>query len=1063
MANRQEHEPLQRQAKRQMHESKENKRAVNLKMDEPMDLDTTDDLANVENPPNKSNEMDSDLSADSDEELPSIVEPTYQTRQIMLDSYYQQLAPGHRTASLRSTEICERFKNFVINFLSARRAEQPASEPAPWIVSEAPAKKGNQEARKATDEYPAKRLKANPDNYAQLEINRKRNHPAALHSDLSFNELGQQYDGPYCKCYKEARSVGVIHNCYPGEKTIPFCNLKTNNPTSLYHYVVQIDPDFPLTNRQRSSIYHESVWYHFRGFSVFFHSEVPSNLPQRWLNRMFPEYAVRLVKAEPIEGFCVEELELFYQYVFHHLLELYDVNRGDETLGGCPLFHVMPRFVCIENFNGIEIHTLLPMAAVLSHLTNSFRPLQTSIVNSKDGRRSFRGQLLSCPFQRPACIRADNFDENSKAHVLHLTQRPTSQASRARQQLIHAQKRYRALTEKLQVRSRFTDEQLRQLEKDYGESCDEVRRLREQKHQQNEHIVKLPFKSFYTTGLNGDITQHAMFLLTIVWRVRYHWSLREFENKLEYHFKNRLLLELALTNPSNLTNYGTNSEHARNTLRNCGLRKIRDKTKAKPEQENNRRKGISTLMKIMSEHGMKSEQQSSLHHNERLEFLGDAIVELVVSNHLFFMMPYAEEGILALHRSKLVRNLNLARVGKKLGINKFLLHTHGVDLSNEDGMNRAMANAFEALMAAIYLDSEIDECDRVLSRAFFSDSPDLYNKWINLQEDPLKMNQPSDRHWIQKVKWLQKLTELEDYTGIYFHHIRLLARAFTRRQVGYNNLTLGHNQRLEFLGDTILQFFVSDYLYRHFPRHQEGHLSLLRSCLVSNRTQSVICDDLKLTDYLFDCRNGPKTNGLSMKDKADLVEAYLGAIFVDRGFGFSEVFCRVCFLPRLRLFIGSSRWNDPKSQLQQCCLSLRRRYIGGADIPVYRTVKIENPTNNRKFGVLVFFRNKRLGQGSGYTIHEAELNAAEDALIKHARLFGDFNLESTYLGKRIRAYDAEAKENPMECDEFVETKPRIENEPPSSEEDSGQLEEGELAELPEPVKISSDESSDDEN
>lgn len=114
----------------------------------------------------------------------------------------------------------------------------------------------------------------------------------------------------------------------------------------------------------------------------------------------------------------------------------------------------------------------------------------------------------------------------------------------------------------------------------------------------------------------------------------------------------------------------------------------------------------------MAKFGSKEERQSTLHHNERLEFLGDAIVELLTSHHLFYMMPYAEEGVLASHRSKLVRNINLGQVGRRLQINKFLLHLHGPDLSQFDGMTKAMANAFEALMAAIYLDSDIDECDR---------------------------------------------------------------------------------------------------------------------------------------------------------------------------------------------------------------------------------------------------------------------------------------------------------------------------------------------------------------
>lgn len=72
----------------------------------------------------------------------------------------------------------------------------------------------------------------------------------------------------------------------------------------------------------------------------------------------------------------------------------------------------------------------------------------------------------------------------------------------------------------------------------------------------------------------------------------------------------------------------------------------------------------------------------------------------------------------------------------------------------------------------------------------------------------------------------QKLTKFEESIGIEFTHIRLLARAFTDRSIGYTNLTLGSNQRLEFLGDTVLQLIVSEYLYKFFPEHHEGHLSV---------------------------------------------------------------------------------------------------------------------------------------------------------------------------------------------------------------------------------------------
>lgn len=83
-----------------------------------------------------------------------------------------------------------------------------------------------------------------------------------------------------------------------------------------------------------------------------------------------------------------------------------------------------------------------------------------------------------------------------------------------------------------------------------------------------------------------------------------------------------------------------------------------------------------------------------------------------------------------------------------------------------------------------------------------------------------------DRKWIPKFELLQKLTSFENMVGVEFKHIRLLARAFTDRSVGYTNLTLGSNQRLEFLGDTVLQLIASDYLYKFFPEHHEGHLSV---------------------------------------------------------------------------------------------------------------------------------------------------------------------------------------------------------------------------------------------
>jgi ribonuclease III len=216
------------------------------------------------------------------------------------------------------------------------------------------------------------------------------------------------------------------------------------------------------------------------------------------------------------------------------------------------------------------------------------------------------------------------------------------------------------------------------------------------------------------------------------------------------------------------------------------------------------------------------------------------------------------------------------------------------------------------------------------------------------EQEPL-----GDRQWIESYEMLKNLTKFENSIGVQFTHIRLLARAFTDRSIGFTHLTLGSNQRLEFLGDTVLQLICSEFLYRHFPEHHEGHLSLLRSSLVNNRTQAVVCDDLGMTQHAV--YSNPKAD-LKTKDRADLLESFLGALYVDKGLEYCQTFCHVCLFPRLQDFIMNQDWNDPKSKLQQCCLTLRTMDGGEPDIPIYKVIECTGPTNTRVYTVAVYFR-----------------------------------------------------------------------------------------------------------
>lgn len=355
---------------------------------------------------------------------------------------------------------------------------------------------------------------------------------------------------------------------------------------------------------------------------------------------------------------------------------------------------------------------------------------------------------------------------------------------------------------------------------------------------------------------------------------------------------------------------------------------------------------------------------------------------------------------MATYRAAIVQNQHLAVLAKKLHLEEFMLYAHGSDLCHELELRHALANCFEALMGALLLDGGIEMGDRVFAYALFQEDDNLRHIWVNYPPHPLQEQEPlGDRHHVESFEMLKTLTKFEDSIGIKFNHIRLLARAFTDRSIGFTNLTLGSNQRLEFLGDTVLQLICSEYLYRHFPEHHEGHLSLLRSSLVNNRTQSVVCDDLGMTTYAV--YSNPKAD-LKTKDRADLLEAFLGSLYVDKGLEHCETFCHVCLFPRLQDFIMNQDWNDPKSKLQQCCLTLRTMDGGEPDIPIYKVIECNGPTNTRVYTVAVYFRGKRLACSNGHSIQQAEMNAAKQALENSKDLFPQLDHQKRVIAQSLK-------------------------------------------------------------
>ncbi|CAG9859292.1 unnamed protein product [Phyllotreta striolata] len=937
-------------------------------------------------------------------------EKTIWTRSTPADLFYVRDVdnPKIMIATDRLVQLCDNFEDQLVTRARQVNALKPKYEPPPR-KNRARLCKHKTEAQSSSDS--SDENLTDEEDCTMEELHRKQQHPDRLHPEMWFNEPGEMNDGPLCRCSLKSKKSGIRHGIYPGEMHLEMCNMKSNNADRLHHYRITISPPTNFLIKTPTIIHHDEHEFIFEGFSLFSHHPL-EKLPNCKVIRFNIEYTILYIEEKIPENFTVRELDLFNEYLFKEILELVDLDfkaSGDKE--GCAQFHFMPRFVRELPENGKEI---LCMSEVLHYLLKNSQPLiNQSELQGMMGMSQYewqsyadeiKGMIVTYPGKRPCSVRVDQLDRNIDLQkegkykfpeIVHFGIRPPQLSYAGNPEYQKAWRDYVKFRHLLANMSKPTYEDKRKLEAKENK----LQEMRTQGKMKRDVTVAVSSEGFYRTGIMCDIIQHAMLIPVLVCHLRFHHSLNVLEESVEYTFANRALLQLALTHPSYKENFGTNPDHARNSLTNCGIRQP-EYGDRRIHYMNTRKRGINTLINIMSRFGKQQETESNITHNERLEFLGDAVVEFLSSIHLFYSFPDLEEGGLATYRAAIVQNQHLSVLAKILKLDQYMLYAHGSDLCHDLELRHAMANCFEALMGALFLDGGIEVADKIFSATFFHSNPELHEVWVSLPPHPLQEQEPlGDRQWIEKFDILQNLVKFEQSLSVEFKHIRLLARAFTDRSVGYTNLTMGSNQRLEFLGDTVLQLIASDYLYKYFPEHHEGHLSLLRSSLVNNRTQAVVCDDLDMSKYAI--YNNPKAE-LKTKDRADLLEAFIGALYVDQGMEFCEVFCQVTLFPRLQDFIMNQDWNDPKSKLQQCCLTLRTMDGGEPDIPVYKVIECKGPTNTRVYTVAVYFRGRRLASAMGHSIQQAEMNAAKNALEISQDLFPQLDHQKRVIAKSMK-------------------------------------------------------------
>ena len=223
-----------------------------------------------------------------------------------------------------------------------------------------------------------------------------------------------------------------------------------------------------------------------------------------------------------------------------------------------------------------------------------------------------------------------------------------------------------------------------------------------------------------------------------------------------------------------------------------------------------------------------------------------------------------------------------------------------------------------------------------------------------------------------------KISQLEANIGFEFKNKDLLLLALTHRSYLNENPKwyLDHNERLEFLGDAVLELVVTEYLYNNYP-NPEGEMTNWRAALVNANILSQISNEFKLNDFILLSRGEARDTGRARQYiLANAIEALIGAIYLDQGYEPSKEFIARFVLKELPAIIENRLYRDAKSLFQE-----KAQEILGIT-PTYEVLDEWGPDHARNFKIGVFLEKEMAGSGQGPSKQEAQQEAAKDALSK---------------------------------------------------------------------------------
>ena len=219
--------------------------------------------------------------------------------------------------------------------------------------------------------------------------------------------------------------------------------------------------------------------------------------------------------------------------------------------------------------------------------------------------------------------------------------------------------------------------------------------------------------------------------------------------------------------------------------------------------------------------------------------------------------------------------------------------------------------------------------------------------------------------------------ELQEKLGIKFKHQELLVQAFVHRSYlnEHHDFILGHNERLEFLGDAVLELIVTEFLFKEYG-NPEGELTNWRAALVNAKILASIAYEIGMENHLFLSHGEAKDAGTKARDyiMANAIEALIGSIYLDRGYDVTQQFIARWVLTKLPYILENGLYMDAKSRFQESAQELT------GTTPTYKVLQEEGPDHIKSFKIGVYLGKDMVATGEGTSKQEAQTEAAEAAL-----------------------------------------------------------------------------------